>query len=136
METASVLSSCEYSLLSKVKEQEIHILLATHEETNCRRVSYENEISKSNTSARGIGAKVISKSLAHKSLLEQMAGTFFVIYSYSSVLPRIPSRALSISLPFSFPLFFHLQTRTPLTRMDDRRISRIARSSLEHQIYV
>lgn len=46
--------------------------------------------------------------LARRSLLEQMAGTFFVIYSYS---PRI----LLFPLGFSFPLFFFLSLTRLLT---------------------
>lgn len=61
---------------------------ATHQETNCRLVSYENEISRPNATARLRNRPRESDfevPLARRSLLEQMAGTFFVIYSYSLV---------------------------------------------------
>jgi len=49
--------------------------------------------------------------LARRSLLEQMAGTFFVIYSYSPVSPTYSS-ASSLSLFFFHSHAFSLSVRT------------------------
>jgi len=81
---------------------------ATHQETNCRLVSYENEISRfeCDRPPGGVGPRESDFEVPlvlRKSLLEQMAGTFFVIYSYSPVSPTYSS-ASSLFFPF---------TRTP-----------------------
>lgn len=92
---------------------------ATHQETNCRRVSYENEISRPNATARGVGAKVIPKSLSRREKSARAdGGNIFRYLLILEYLPRILLFPLGLSLFlrflfFSFSSHLHTSARSP-----------------------
>lgn len=131
-------------LYHRAWEKSKRYIPATHQETNCRLVSYENEISRPNATACGVRPceSDFEVLLARR---EVCSSRWQEHFSLSTHIPLSPSYSSAPSRLFFFIPFFsftctssHFQSFVCVCATTLRKISltfsRIARSSLEYQM--